>query len=290
MVRARSSLLLAAAASVLLAGAAAAAVVVVRAPLTGTAMAPDAVGLLKLTLRTPSKGKLMIVARHLPPAGRFDVVVQGVKVGSFPTNPAGSGKIKFHTPSHAPGAVLGFDPRGGDVVVRDEDGGDDDLVGGVPDDRDSTSGAFACCLPGHHDDGGECEEMDPTTCSDEGGTPSDLPSCLPDPCPFNPKHDTVCCTPTSSSATASEDENPNLECDEDTSAGDCADGGGMIVTAGSCDSNPCAPTPPTSVVACCVGSDGDCELLTPETCASRSGIASGTDCDSDPCSPDGGGN
>jgi hypothetical protein len=132
--------------------------------------------------------------------------------------------------------------------------------------------------------------MDPTACTDEGGTPSDLTSCLPDPCPPNPRHNTVCCTPTSSSATASEDENPDLECDEDTSAGDCSDGGGMIVTAASCDSNPCAAAPPTSVVACCVGTDGDCKLLTPETCASQSGTPSGTDCDSDPCSSDGSGN
>src|SRR5689334_13375450 len=124
-------------ATVTLAATVAVAAVVVRQPLTATSKAANAKGHAKLVLKSPSRGKFTVAARGLPANGTFDVVVRGVRVGTLTTNGAGAGKAKFHTSlGSATGGSqrLGFDPRGTAVVVRDSDGGDDDLVGEMPDD------------------------------------------------------------------------------------------------------------------------------------------------------------
>jgi len=273
-------------ATVSLAATVAVAAVVVRQPLTATSKAPNAKGHAKLVLKSPSRGKFTVSARGLPANGTFDVVVRGVRVGTLTTNGTGAGKAKFHTGlGSATGGRLGFDPRGTVVVVRDNDAGDDDLVGEMPDDGDSASGAFACCRA-EHDGGDDCEERTPAECTAHGGTPSTVASCLPDPCASTHPANTVCCI-SSSSAHASEDEAPEVECDEDMTSSECTAAGGTVLTATSCDGDPCAQTPPESVLACCVLRDQEpeCMLLTPEACTSEKGSASSaTSCDSDPCS------
>src|SRR5262249_56785955 len=74
-------------------GIAAAAGVHVTQPLTPTSHAPRARGRAKLALKTVSKGHFVVVARRLDPHASFDLLVGGIKVGSFRTNLAGSWKI-----------------------------------------------------------------------------------------------------------------------------------------------------------------------------------------------------
>jgi hypothetical protein len=267
------------------------AAVVVKQSLTPTSKVPNASGRATLTLKHASKGKFTVATHGLPPNATFDVVVGGVKVGTLITNGHGAGKTKFRT-SHAKRKhqLLGFDPRGDDVIVRDGDG-DDDLIGHMPGDGGSAEGAFACCLPdredGDREDGEvECEEETPTDCTNAGGTPQQVTSCLPDPCVTTPVPGTVCCIPESARGAFLDDdgdEEREVECEEHTA--DCAAKGGTVVTATSCDPNPCTPTPPPSLIACCVRDEDEteCKMLTPEACTSRNGVASGSSCASHPC-------
>lgn len=274
---------------------AAAAAVVVKQRLRGTSKAPRATGQATLMLTKLSKGTFLVIGRHLPRRHTFDVIVRGVKVGTLTTNGGGSGKAKFRTGGGRGNQLLGFDPRGAEVVVRDDTNGDDDLVGDMPDEG-SAAGAFACCLP---DDDGEteCEELTPTACTNAGGTSSKATSCLPDPCATTPPPGTVCCIPGSAQG-AFEDEDPEVECEDDISAAACTSAGGSFVMASSCEPNPCAPTPPPMQVVCCVpedaGAEGDqgqnmgngteCEILTPEVCAAEQGTATtATSCEPNPC-------
>src|SRR2546422_2149376 len=125
--------LVATVAMLLLAAAVAGAAVVVKQSLTATSKAPHAKGQAMLRLRASSKGKFTVVARRLRAHGRFDVVVRGVNVGTLTTNAHGAGKAKFGTRARGHHQLLGFDPRGAEVVVRDEESGDDHLIGEMPD-------------------------------------------------------------------------------------------------------------------------------------------------------------
>src|SRR5262249_22321801 len=154
----------------------------VKKDLTPTSMAPDARGKARLTLRSSKHGKFSVLAKHLPGDKQFDVIVAGVKVGSLTTNGGGAGRARFSTQPGSKDALLGFDPRGARVIVRDEDG-DDELEGEMPDDDGTETG---CCNAENEDEEGEieCEEMTPEECMAEGGTPIGVPggttaSCLP---------------------------------------------------------------------------------------------------------------
>src|SRR5262245_15791583 len=127
--------------------------------LTPTSHAPNARGRAKLALKSASKGRFRVLARRLAPQASFDLVVGGVKVGTFTTNRHGSGQIQLSTHPKPSQGLLGVDPRGKSIEVRD-DNGDDDLEGEMPDDDgDSAAGAFACCAS---DDGEmECEVETP---------------------------------------------------------------------------------------------------------------------------------
>src|SRR4029077_12403836 len=77
---------------------------------------------------------------------------------------------------------------------------------------------------------------------------------------------------------------------EDRTPDECANEGGLVVTATSCDPNPCSPTPPAPEIVCCVteqehGQDAEeCEEITADRCTARGGTASSaTSCDPDPC-------
>ncbi len=260
-------------------------------PLTATSNAPHAHGRAKLTLKTASKGRFQVGARRLGPHASFDVVIGGIKVGTLTTNVAGAGKLKLSTNPRPGEHLLGVDPRGKTVEVRDQNG-DDDLEGDMPDGDDnggSAGGAFACCTS--NDGEQECEVETPAECSSKGGQTVDgVQSCIPNPCGTSGGGEVVCCF-NSSAAGAFVDEEAENECDE-TSSQECAMGGGTVVGATSCEPNPCSPVPPPTVTVCCVpqDSEAECEILTPEHCAAQNGKPSdATSCESDPCSADSGG-
>jgi len=238
------------------------AAVVVKAPLTATASAPNAKGHAGLVLRTTTKGQFTVSGRGLAAHRSYDVVVGGIKVGTFTTNARGVGKAKFRTAAgngaanaHGRKRLLGFDPRGDKVVVRDGTTSDDDLVGEMPGRDDSTSGAFACCEP--NDDSGEgegkCVTKPASDCAASGGTATQVTSCVPDPCAQTPPSGAVCCLPGSARGVfldGDDEGDSEVECEDVASVEACVAQGGAVVTATSCDPNPCRPAPPTSV--CCL--------------------------------------
>lgn len=255
-----------------------------RTDLVATSVTPGARGWTTLHAGH-SKTTFVVVTRALPPRAPFDVVVNGVKVGSLTTNPAGNGKVRFRNVPHGHDVLLGFDPQGADVVVRDHDGHDClSGHGGHPGD----SASAACCLPDTHDDDGDgpCLPLPAAVCTAKGGTVPAASSCFPDPCPSSPANEVICCVPESArGAWLWHDEDGEVEC-RDVSSADCAAAGGTVVTATSCHPNPCAPTPPANLIACCVpehDGDTDCKELTTERCTSLGGSAAGAFCDADPC-------
>ena len=255
----------------------------VKGSLTATSHAPRARGRATLALSTASKGRFRVVARGLTPNTSFDLVVGGVKVGAFTTSAGGVGKVKLNTtPTHSQG-LLGVDPRGKTMEVRDSGSGDDDLDGDMPDDGGSATGAFACCVP--DSDGAECEVETPADCTANGGTTqTGVTSCIPNPCGGTPPSEVVCCFPGSSTGAFVDDEQ-EAECDE-TDMQECAMAGGTVVQATSCEPNPCAPVPPSQVTVCCIpGHDEtECQIIPPDLCTAAQGTAStATSCDNDPC-------
>src|SRR5207249_3585070 len=148
-------------------------------------------GLAKLALKTDAKGRFSIKARRLAGGKSFDVVVNAVKVGTLQTSAGGRGVARFSTSPRGRITLLGFDPRGAHIAIRDETG-DDDLEGDMDDDHPDS--AMGCCV-GEHDAEGEveCENLTAGECHDAGGTPTTAPSCLPDPCGSPPPANAVCC-------------------------------------------------------------------------------------------------
>ena len=259
----------------------------VKLGLTATSLAPDARGKSRLTVKGSKHGKFKVLASHLTANKTYDLIVGGVKVGMIQTGASGRGKTSFSTTPGAKDALLGFDPRGQQVVVRDEDGGDDVLVGDMPD-GDATE--TACCITDQEDNETECEDMTPDECSAEGGMPIGVPggstavSCLPDPCGTTPPEgeDIICCT------NATHDDESEAECEDVSTEAECSALGGMVVQATSCDPNPCQATPPSNAAACCVtdSEDGEteCEVRSAEACLALNGSAPGAaTCDPDPC-------
>lgn len=283
-----------------LVGVGAAKTTTVKLNLTPTAKAPRAKGRTQLLVKRGAKGKFAVLAKRLAPNSSFDVIVGGVKVATITTNHGGAGKAKFDTSPNKNETLLGFDPRGDQIVIRDE-AGDDDLVGDEPSD-DSASGA--CCLGSHelvsgdrhgHHGEAECEEMSAADCTNRGGTPNAAASCLPNPCATTPPQNEqlICCR--GSAAGAFVEEDPEVECEDVETPAECADQGGTLVSGTSCEPNPCAPTPPSSPpVPCCVSHEGEteCRMLSADSCTAHAGTAvNGSSCEGDPCGTggDGGG-
>jgi len=253
-----------------------------RTDLAPTGADADAAGRAKLSLRNASDGKFEITVRHLDREATFDVIVNGVRVGSLVTKSGGSGKLRFRSrPRNDRDLPLGFDPRGVVIVVRDA-AGDDVLAAPFPDDAAEHAGDVVCCIP--DDSGTECEDRTADECAAEGGVVLDsATSCLPNPCagakPVADDEDIVCCLP--------DDSGP--ECEDRTQA-ECTAAGGTVVTATSCTPNPCAPIPPANPdVICCLpdnGGDGEneCEDLTADACTAAGGtVSDATSCMPDPC-------
>jgi hypothetical protein len=259
--------------------------------LSATTNAPTAHGKAHLTVQSSKRGKFSVVATHLKGDTAYDVIVRGVKVGAIQTNAGGSGKAQFSTAPNSKSTLLGFNPSGHQVLVRESDDGEDVLVGDMPDDD---AGEVACCIPQGEDEEGqsqvECEEMTPTDCTDEGGTVgmaagTTAASCLPDPCATTPPPSAiVCCT------NPTEDDESEAECEVVATEAECAQNNGSVVQAASCDPNPCQVTPPLDKAACCIPqmdsgeSETDCEVISSAACTAAGGTAPGAaTCDMDPC-------
>jgi len=208
-----------------------------RATLAPTGAAPDASGLARFVLRSRRgtvAGKLDVRVRKLAPGQRFEVTLDGVRLGSLQTNRRGRGVLRLRTRPRGDAVLLGVDPRGRTLSVVGAGG----VVLGAPMPASSLDpGDVRCCLP--DDSGSECEDRTPAECAAEGGVDMGAGSCLPNPCAGStppPVGDVVCCMP--------DDSGP--EC-EDRTVAECGAQGGVVVGGVSCLPNPCAATTPTTV-------------------------------------------
>src|SRR5262245_2383178 len=183
--------------------------------LASTGVDPDARGKVKLAVRNLSDGKFEVKGQKLDPNATFDVLVDGVLVGQFTTTGGGTGRIRFRSRPRSPhDQLLGFDPRGALVVIRNA-AGQDVLAVQLADSGAVGGGDVICCIP--DDQGPECEDRTPEECAMQGGTVSTATSCLPNPCAGvpPPAEDVVCCIP--------DDTGPQCE---DRTADECAAQGG----------------------------------------------------------------
>lgn len=234
-----------------------------------------AVGRARLTMVNDSDGRFELRVSGLAPDQSYDVLVGTVKVGTLQTTGGGNGAVRFRTRPRGHDLLLGFDPHGAVITLRDA-AGNDVLVGTIPAASATANDTVACCVPDNHGD--ECEVRTADECAAHGGTVAAATSCLPNPCENAPpvQTDIVCCVPDDTGA----------EC-EDRTATDCTARGGMIVAATSCDPNPCAATPPAEAeIQCCVPDDrgAECEDRTPAQCTAQGGtnMGAGT-CTPNPC-------
>ncbi len=234
--------------------------------LVATGVVPDASGRAKLRLRSADEGRFEFRARGLTPGAAYELLFSEVPVGSVTADEDGRARLRFRSrPRTATDGLLGFDPRGSILVVRDVSGADV-LAGDVPaGGNGSDDTRIVCCVP--DDDEIECEDRTPDECVAEGGTVSSALTCLPNPCDTTTppaEDDVVCCLP--------DDSGP--EC-EDRTVAECSAGGGIVVDAASCLENPCAGIPPLDDdTRCCEPDDSgnQCEDRLPSECAARGGV------------------
>jgi hypothetical protein len=282
--------------------------------LSSTGADSNASGRAKLVLRSDSNGKFDLIGHHLDRGATFQVLVGGVNVGALKTNHGGNGRATFRTRPRAQDALLGFDPRGQRVTVRNADG--QDVLGcDLPD--GGAADEVPCCLS--HEGHIRCDGRTAESCTAAGGTVAMAPSCLPDPCGGGPEPEgVVCCTGDSAEGALLRDESgydggdddgdgehgdgdhgdsddgdsdsasgAHVGCTDDLDQAGCVARGGSVVQATSCHPNPCAPTPPpVNVAPCCVPDDDDteCEMYVPERCTARGGTSpGGTSCASHSC-------
>jgi len=265
--------------------------------LVSTGKDPDARGRASAVVRG-SNGRLRVAARRLQHAATFEVIVDGVRIGTLATGRTGSGKARFDTRPHGGDQLLGVDPHGKLLQVRDAEG-DDVLEGMMPDDAEP--GTIRCCIA--DDDETECESETPAECEAKGGVSMGEGSCMPNPCASTGDH-IRCCIP--------EGDEDGPEC-EDLTAAECSAEGGVSIGPGEdCEDHACRPTPPgEEEIRCCIadhqvedeerhggdgdddGEDGDhdegeheaeCEHITASACAALGGSNLGAgSCEPDPC-------
>jgi hypothetical protein len=245
--------------------------------LSPTGVDADARGRAKLKIRRGDDGHFEVGVSRLAPVAAYEVLVDGVAVGTIRTTSGGSGRLRLRSrPRSSRDGLLGFDPRGATLVIRDGSGGDV-LAAVFPSGGSLGAGDVICCIP--DDSGPECEDRTPEECAVAGGTVSTAVSCLPNPCAGTPPPaggEVICCLP--------DDSGP--EC-EDRTADECAAQGGIVVAAASCLTDPCAPIPPADdVIRCCLPDDSgtECEDRTPAECLAQGGIDLGAgSCTPNPC-------
>src|SRR5262249_51423046 len=115
--------------------------------LASTGVDPDARGKVKLTVKNLTDGRLDIKVQKLDPDATFDVLVDGVAVGQFTTTGGGTGSIRFRSRPRSPhDQLLGFDPRGALLVVRNA-AGQDVLAVQLSDSGSVGGGDVICCIP-----------------------------------------------------------------------------------------------------------------------------------------------
>lgn len=271
--------------------------------LAGTPAAPGARGRARTIVRGTSDGAFLVTAHGLARRAHFDIVVDAVRVGTLATNGHGGGTAHFRTRPRHGDQLLGFEPRGAEVDVRNG-AGEDVLRGNVPGTTPDPT-KIICCVADHGGDGAEeCEDRTPDACTAAGGTVTQATSCLPNPCATTPPvEDEVACCEAGSAGGAllrrrgGDDgggDAPELECELRTAA-KCAARGGTAVSAASCDPNPCTPPPPpppAAEVNCCLPgyyTAGSCAVLTADQCASQNGkVTTAPSCTPNPCAASGG--
>jgi len=249
-----------------------------RGSLSSTGVDDDARGKVRLKVRNSSDGRFDVQVQKLDSSATYDVLADGVRVAQLTTTRKGNGRVRFRSrPRSSKDELLGFDPRGALVVVRD-DSGHDVLAVALADNGSVSGGDVICCIP--NDRGPECEDRTPAQCAAQGGIPSTATSCLPNPCAGGSPPAggaVICCIP--------DDRGP--EC-EDRTADDCAVQGGVVVQAASCVPNPCSSSVPpvNDDIQCCLAYDSgpSCEDRTPAACATEGGVNAGAgNCTPNPC-------
>ena len=206
-----------------------------KVTLSSTGVEAAARGKASVSVARTSSGRLVVTVQRLARDADYELMVGGIKVLTLRTSRGGGARARFSTTPQQRDTVLGFDPRGASIVVRNGSG-EDVLVGTVPETSPGGgSDAITCCVP--DDRGTECEDRTAEDCAALGGQASSAHSCLPDPCGATPPadRDVVCCTP----------DDDGAECEDRTQA-ECLAAGGSIVEATSCTPNPCAGTEPPS--------------------------------------------
>ncbi len=248
--------------------------------LIATAVAPAFARGRAVVVVKNSDGRLVVVAKKLLRDTTYDLILEGVSIGSLTTTGGGNGKARLRSQPRGRDQFLGTDPRGKTLILRSS-GGNDVLVADIPlptdpTPDDSSDNDIRCCLP---DDGGtECEDRTTAQCAAQGGVTMGPGSCLPNPCGGSAGGalDIICCEP----------DDEGTECEDRTEA-ECAARGGIHVSATSCTPDPCTPFPPANPdIQCCLPDDGgfECEDRTPETCAAQGGINMGPGtCSPNPC-------
>lgn len=276
---------------------AAASSITIQQSLSATGVDPNASGQLQAqisNLKSGMRGKLYLKALQLDPSANYVVLLNGVPIGSLTTTPGGKGRARFSSQPRRRDQLLGVDPRGSQIEVRNANG-DDVLETTVP-----TPGVdptkIHCCIAQSEDSGTqpECEDLTPDACTAAGGVDSGASSCLPNPCqgtaPPPPQDNVVCCTPEGDGVTDQGDDGGTDnagEC-ELRSATSCSAHGGINLGAGTCDSNPCSATTPTNpqTVQCCMsdGEETECHQRTADKCTGDGGtnMGAGT-CNPNPC-------
>lgn len=241
--------------------------------------ATTAKGRAVVSIKNASNGRFEVRVQKLAGNTSYDLVVGGVKVATLTTTKGGAARATFASRPRGHDLLLGFDPRGDAVEVRNG-AGVNVLTGNVPATGGGNDTDVTCCVPDGGGDGpAECEDRTVDECAAQGGTVVTATSCLPNPCSNTPPTNAaiVCCIP--------DDSGP--EC-EDRMPAECLAAGGAVVEATSCTPNPCAATPPPSDddVQCCIPDSNvyECEDRTISECAAAGGINKGPgDCSPNPC-------
>jgi hypothetical protein len=228
----------------------------------------DASGEVKILIRDSSKGlrgQMEVKARRLEPERRYEIEIEGVRIGSLTTRRNGSGKAKFDSKPKPGKQLLGVDPRGKLAELLSGQGATVLQTAVSASTLDPSK--VRCCLP--DDSGPDCEDRTAAECSAAGGIDLGPGSCLPNPCsgppPPEPEDDIACCLP--------DDSGP--ECEDRTPA-ECSAQGGINIGAAVCLPNPCSgPTPPPDDdIRCCLPDDSgpECEDRTVAECATLGGV------------------
>src|SRR6185369_15603126 len=148
----------------------------------------------------------------------YQAVVSDVLIAELVADDKGRIRTRLRSqPRSSSDLLLGFDPRGSILIIRNA-AGEDVLAGDIPAGGNASDDSkIVCCVA--DDDGPECEDRTADECLAEGGTVSTAETCMPNPCDTTtpaPDDDVICGVP--------DDSGP--EC-EDRSVEECSAQGGI---------------------------------------------------------------